>query len=132
MERVFVDTSAWIAYANLRDGEHELVVGPIGEWMGRLVTSNFVFGETVTYFMSSVRHDAAVAIGAWLLEPLHVSLLRVSADDEAAAWALLKERPDKRYSYTDGTSFVIMRRLGLRKAIALDDDFRREGFEVLP
>ncbi|MFT3773889.1 MAG: hypothetical protein QM820_51630 [Minicystis sp.] len=41
-------------------------------------------------------------------------------------------RPDKRYSFTDCTSFVLMRRLGLRTAVSLDDDFRQEGFEVLP
>ena len=38
----------------------------------------------------------------------------------------------KTYSYTDCTSFVVMRRLGLHTAIALDADFQREGFALLP
>ena len=41
-------------------------------------------------------------------------------------------RPDQAYSYTDCTSFVSMRRLRLDRAAALDQDFRREGFAVVP
>ncbi len=29
-------------------------------------------------------------------------------------------------------SFILMRRLGLQRAISLDADFEREGFELLP
>jgi len=36
------------------------------------------------------------------------------------------------FAYTDCTSFVLMRRLGLRLAIALDADFQKEGFSILP
>jgi predicted nucleic acid-binding protein len=36
------------------------------------------------------------------------------------------------YSYTDCTSFVLMRRLRIQQAIALDADFQREGFLLLP
>jgi uncharacterized protein len=67
-----------------------------------------------------------------LLDPIVVDLLRLTPDDEHRAWTLFLERPDKTYSYTDGTSFVLMRRLRLQQAIALDADFRREGFLLLP
>jgi len=33
---------------------------------------------------------------------------------------------------TDCTSFVVMRRLGLTVAVAVDDDFRQEGLRTLP
>ena len=61
-----------------------------------------------------------------------VDLVRVTADDERDAWGLFEARPDKQYSYTDCTSFALMRRLGVDTAIALDDDFAREGFATLP
>ena len=56
----------------------------------------------------------------------------MTAADELAAWKLFLDRPDKRYSFTDCTSFALMRRLGIEVALALDDHFRQEGFEVLP
>ncbi len=40
--------------------------------------------------------------------------------------------PHRRYSFTDCTSFVLLRRLGLDRVAALDEDFRREGFELVP
>jgi predicted nucleic acid-binding protein len=58
--------------------------------------------------------------------------MRVTISDEKAAWALFLARPDKLYSFTDCTSFVVMRRLGISEAVAVDADFRREGFDSIP
>lgn len=66
------------------------------------------------------------------LDSDEVELLRVTADDERSAWQLFLGRPDKKYSFTDCTSFVVMRRLGITTAAALDDDFVREGFRIVP
>jgi predicted nucleic acid-binding protein len=44
----------------------------------------------------------------------------------------LQERPDKDYTFTDCTSFVLMRRLKLSKTLSLDEHFAQEGFEMLP
>jgi predicted nucleic acid-binding protein len=58
--------------------------------------------------------------------------VRITSDDELAAWELFDARADKEYSFTDCTSFVLMRRLGISTALAADDDFVQEGFEVVP
>ena len=39
---------------------------------------------------------------------------------------------DQMYSFTDCTSFVLMRRLTIARAVALADDFRREGCVSVP
>lgn len=131
MERAFVDTSAWIAFVDRDAGEHEAVRKTISMLQGRIVTSNFVFDETATHCRRDLGHRVAVACGERLRGRL-VDLVRVTAQDEDAAWMLFVERGDKEYSFTDCTSFVLMRRLGIFRAIALDQDFAREGFEVLP
>ena len=61
-----------------------------------------------------------------------VQLVRGTAGDEQQAWKLFQARSDKDYSYTDCVSFVMMQRLGVTTAAALDEDFSREGFEALP
>lgn len=43
------------------------------------------------------------------------------------SWSLFLARPDKTYSYTDCISFVLMRRLGLHRALALDADFQQKS-----
>ena len=132
MEGIFVDTSAWVAHANRADPDHQRVRQALGSFRGRRTTSNFVFDETVTFCRYRFGHHVAVRIGTALLDPKMVALIRLTASDERQAWDLMSARPDQEYSFTDCTSFVLMRRLGIRTAAALDRDFRKEGFAVVP
>ena len=45
-----------------------------------------------------------------------------------AAFAMFKSRLDKRWSFVDCTSFVIMRELGITDALTYDEDFRQAGY----
>jgi predicted nucleic acid-binding protein len=132
VDRLFVDTSAWFAYFNRSDPDHRAVVELLDGFAGRLLTSNHVFDEVVTLCLYRLGHRAAVAVGEALLDPEVVDLLRLTEREELAAFELLRARPDKSYSLTDCSSFILMRRLRLPRAAALDEDFAREGFEALP
>ncbi|OGA45737.1 MAG: hypothetical protein A3F74_08265 [Betaproteobacteria bacterium RIFCSPLOWO2_12_FULL_62_58] len=132
MQRLFVDTSAWFAFVNRADPDHKVVAALLDAFKGRLVASNFVFDETVTLCLYRLGHAAAELVGQALRDSSQVDLVRVTPGDETAAWQLFRERADKQYSFTDCTSFVLMRRLDLKTAAALDDDFAGEGFEQLP
>ena len=132
MQRLFVDTSGWFAYANRRDRHHAAVRRVIETFDGRLVTSTFVLDETVSLCRYRLGHIVAVKVGAVLFDPETLDLVRMTAEDERAGWELFCNRPDQRYSFTDCTSFVLMRRLDLSTVLALDADFAVEGFEVLP
>jgi len=132
MERAFVDTSAWFAYANRHDPDHTRIRHVLRTFQGRLITSNFIFDETVTLCLYRLGYPVAAKVGEVLLDPTVVAMLRITSEDEQNAWALWLARPDKTYSYTDCTSFVLMRRLGLQRAIAIDTDFQREGFLLFP
>ncbi|HLF39753.1 MAG: PIN domain-containing protein [Betaproteobacteria bacterium] len=132
MQRLFVDTSAWFAFTNRADPDHKAVAALLDAFKGRLVTSNFVFDETVTLCLYRLGHAAAERVGQVLRDSNQVDLVRVAPEDETAAWQLFRERADKQYSFTDCASFALMRRLDLKTAAALDDDFAGEGFEQLP
>ena len=132
MQRLFVDTSAWFAFANSGDPDHETVAELLAAFKGRLVSSNFVFDETVTLCLYRLGHDAAERVGQALRDGDQVDIVRVAPEDEAGAWQLFRERRDKQYSFTDCTAFALMQRLNLKTAAALDDDFAGEGFEQLP
>ncbi len=130
--RLFVDTSAWFALANRRDPDHRAAREVLANFRGRLVTSNFIFDETVTLCLYRLGRDAALRVGDELRSGALADVVRTTTDDETRAWKLFSGRADKDYSFTDCVSFVIMRRLEITKAAAFDDDFRREGFSVLP
>ncbi|HZD53102.1 MAG TPA: PIN domain-containing protein [Woeseiaceae bacterium] len=132
MERLFVDTSAWFAYANRKDLDHAAVRDVFRGFDGRITTSNFIFDETLSLCRYRLGHAAAGKIGSALLDSEAVDLIRITPEDEQAAWALFCQRPDQRYSFTDCTSCALMRRLGIGTVLALDDDFRIEGLQVVP
>ncbi|MFA5139450.1 MAG: PIN domain-containing protein, partial [Elusimicrobiota bacterium] len=98
MKRVFVDTSAWIAYVKRDDPDHEAVCGAVRRWEGRLLTSNFVFDETVTFLRARMGHAVAQRVGEAMRS---MGLVRISGEDEEDAWAWFKQHRDKGYSYTD-------------------------------
>lgn len=132
MEPIFVDTGAWYAYINAKDPDHFKVREFLDSFEEKLVTSSYIFDEIITLVLARLGHQKAVKVGEVLLNPKVVELVRVGAADEWSAWQLFQQRSDKMYSFTDCTSFVLMRRLKLAKALTLDEHFAQEGFEVVP
>lgn len=96
-----------------------------------LATTNLVAGET--YTLMRTRLGAAAALR--FLEAIRTSpttrRVSVTAEWEIAAEELLARYADQDFSYVDATSFVAMRRLGLRQAFAFDHHFVVAGFKLL-
>lgn len=132
MRRVFVDSSGWHAFADADDPAHEETLRALEPWEGRLVTTDYVFDETVTLAQRRLGQAQAVRIGETLLEPAVVELVHLLAEDFDDAWTLLRKAKDKGWSFTDCSSFAVMRRLRLSTAVTVDRHFRQAGFETLP
>lgn len=124
---IFVDTSALFALADRTDRLHIQAVQFFELNERLLVTSNFVVYETITLVRMRLGHEPAVKVGEMLLEQGVVPLIRVIATDQRKAWQMFKRYSDKQFSFVDCTSFVLMRRLGIRAAFAFDRDFRQMG-----
>jgi predicted nucleic acid-binding protein len=73
-------------------------------------------------------HRDAVKAGNFLLESNIVKIIWLDTDLKFEAWEYFKEHRDKRYSFTDCTSFVLMKKMGIRHYIAFDERFRQAGF----
>ena len=132
MNRVFVDTSGWYAYAREDDPAHAGAREALERWEGRLVTTDYVFDETVTLARARLGAVAATKIGDALLDSEVVELIRLLPEDFEDAWDLFKKGKDKKWSFTDCASFAVMRRLRLRIAVATDRHFLQAGFDALP
>jgi uncharacterized protein len=136
VKRVFVDTSAFFAHVVAEDHFHPRAV-PLflqavrTNW--ELVTTNSVVSEAYTLFRRHARNGRALALG--FLDHIEAgvcSIVRIEADDEKRAIAILRDHDDKLYSFCDALSFVVMERLGIQEAIAFDRDFRSYGrFTIL-
>ncbi len=99
----------------------------------RLPVSGFVTSdyETATLIRLADSHGRAVEFLDSVLSSKIIKLVYVNAEAFASAVALFKERRDKAWSFTDCTSFSIMRALGIRDCFAFDRNFEEAGFSSL-
>lgn len=129
---IFVDTSFWVAFRNRRDAHHEeaaVLLRRIGN--EHLVTSNHVRGEAWTWFRRRVGHSSAVGFLDELARSERVKVVHVDPELERRAIAWLRRRDEREYSFVDATSFVLMRAMRIRAALAFDGDFTAAGFREL-
>lgn len=139
MVPVFVDTSIWYAAAAEGDAHSEVARSLLAEHAGTLVTSDLVLAELWNLVNARVDHHTANR----LVSSIAAGVARVectTGEDLEAAAGVQSAFPDQAFSLTDRTSWVLMERLGITDALALDADFRiyrygpqrRRAFAVRP
>jgi predicted nucleic acid-binding protein len=141
VRRLFVDTWAWLVLANDRDPAFGSVsrlrasaAGQAGAW----VTTDHVLDETMTRLFASTRFPEARRFTEGIFEASRRELLdieHVTPERFSRAWRLRLRCHDKpRISFTDLTSFVVMRELGLQHVLTGDSYFEQigMGFVRLP
>lgn len=133
-ERLFVDTWGWLVLANDRDPAFRSVAGIRAAALdvrGAWVTTDYVLDETMTRLFAATPFARAKAFIGGIFEASRQGLLdieHVTPDRFSAAWRLRVRHRDKpRISFTDLTSFVVMRELGLRSALTGDSHFEQVG-----
>ena len=128
----FVDTSFWFSLQDRLDQRHaEAAALAATQVRERLLTSNHVVGETWTLIRRRLRHAAAVGFLDRLGALANLEVVFVDETLEAEAWAWLRRREEREYSFVDAASFATMRRHRIREALAFDGDFASAGFVEL-
>jgi len=132
--KVFVDTVAWIALLNISDGLHtpaQQIINDLRQQNVRLVTTEFVLIEVADALSApAVRaHTVAFINGLRQLAILHI--VPASSSLLADGWTLYSQRPDKAWSLTDCTSFVVMTHEHMTRAFTSDHHFEQAGFVKL-
>ena len=135
MKGLFVDTAGWVACTDAADPAHNQAAAARDTWLqegGVLITTDYVADETLT--LLRVRLGLGTAEAWWQqvdgsprVRWEYVDLARA---DKARGF-FFRYR-DKEFSFTDCTSFVVMRDLKLREVLTTDHHFAQAGFVTLP
>ena len=130
-----MDTAGWMACADGADPAHREAVAARDAWLergGLFITSDYVADETLTLLRIRLGIDAAEN---WWRQVDGSSRLRWEyvnpARAEKAREFFFRYR-DKDFSFTDCTSFILMRELKLREVLTTDRHFLQAGFGVKP
>ncbi len=135
---LFIDTSAFLALANDRDNFYkaarrfmmDLQKGKFRPT--RLITSDYIIDETLTRIRFKVGHTQAVSWGRNIHSSKIIELQRIDETVYEEALAIFEKYNDKQLSFTDCTSFALMKSMGIDDVFTFDEDFRKMGFNIMP
>ena len=134
--KLFVDTGAFIALTVGDDENHPAAAAfyrDAKEKGARFLTTNLVLCETMNYLRARVSHQVAVLFWESLKKSGSLKFITVTPSKEEGAFTIFKQYADKGFSFTDCTSFAVMKALRLKKAFAFDKHFEQfEGITRLP
>jgi len=121
--------------ADRKDPLNADAVGVRDEWLrqgGFLLTSDYVIDETLTLIRMRLGIDASETWWDQVSDSprLKVEWINPERAEKARRW-FFRWR-DKSFSFTDCTSFVVMREFRLKKALTGDKHFVEAGFNIVP
>ena len=131
---IFIDTSAWIAIQDRSDENYRKAMAYKDELFKskkRMVTTNYVLDETYTLLLFDVGYRPTVRFKNQLDELIStgiVVLFHITPAIEREAWKVFEQfNQDKRWSFTDCTSKVVMDKIGILEVFAFDKHFVQMG-----
>ncbi len=131
---IFIDSGPLRALNNTRDQYFsvarqryaQLVNDPV-----KLVITDYVIDEVYTGLLAdsgyrtAMNFDSVLRLGKWTIE--RVSSVRFAKTQEV----FRRFNKDKEWSFTDCTSYVVMKELKITQIFTFDDNFKQVGFKVL-
>ena len=130
-QKVFIDTGAWIALAVTRDPLHDRAKSTwerLGRVGARLYSSVPVSIETFTYLDRRGSRELALAWRESLRTVVRFQVLGCSTAELDDSWRYFDRKEFHKLSLVDATSFILMKKHGIRVAFAFDTHFATAGF----
>jgi hypothetical protein len=131
MKDVFADTWYFVALLGQDTVAQRRAIDATANRRDRLITSWWVLVELANFLSTPGRRPAFLATLDRLRGDPNVTIVPAEQFLLDQAVALYAQRPDKSWSLTDCTSFVIMRQHGLVEALTADHHFDQAGFHAL-
>lgn len=136
MSSIFIDTGAWYALEVEDDKNHKEAISFRDELRkcthGSLATSDYILDEAITLLRMRKGIGPAVSFAEKVYQNKSLHLVWIDHTIFHEAERIMKENGTKKSSFTDCTSFAIMRQLKVDKAFSFDGNFAEAGFVKLP
>jgi predicted nucleic acid-binding protein len=130
----FVDTSALYALIDRKDSHHAAMAERVRRLLiggRRLVTTDYVVCESVNLANARAGHRVGTRILDLIEHSVALRVEWISSLRFESTKAFYRRHSDHRYSFTDCTSFIVMRELRISDALTTDEHFAEAGFDIL-
>lgn len=131
---VFADTSALYALIDRRDANHTAAVAAVGRLVrtGRLmVTTDYVVAESLNLANARGGKTVAHRVLDLVEQSEGIRVEWIGVERFARSKAFFRKHADHDYSFTDCTSFIVMKEERLQEALTTDAHFIQAGFKTL-
>jgi predicted nucleic acid-binding protein len=132
--KVFFDTWGWLAIAHRDDRRHVEATAFYRDFIvagGLPVTSDYILDETITLLRSRTSPAGTEQFIEGILAAhrnTRVKIERINEEQWSAAWKMSRKFADKTdISFTDFTSFIIMKELRIVDALTADRHYELVG-----
>ena len=135
MNKIFADTSYWVALIDPKDKWHSKAINLSQSLAGlKLITTDEVLSEVLTFFSGygpHIRKSVAEIVFGALTNETYIEVVGQSRESFLSGLALYEKRLDKSYSLADCISMQLMRAEGISEVLTNDKHFSQEGFTTL-
>jgi uncharacterized protein len=131
---IFVDTSGLYALIEKKDAHHIAardVVAKLARAGKILVVTDYILAETVNLANERSGPHVAVRVLDLVEQSVGIRIEWIVPGRFDATKKFYRKHADHAYSFTDCSSFIVMRELRLREALTTDSHFSAAGFEAL-
>jgi predicted nucleic acid-binding protein len=130
---ILVDTGAWFASVVPSDPDYATA----SDWLRKntepLMTTDYIVDETLTLLRARGEELRALRMGEEFFNGTLATIYHLTEADIRLAWETFRSYSDKKWSFTDCASKVVIDKLNLKYAFAFDHHFRQFGtVNVLP
>ena len=137
---IFVDTGAWYASEVEDDENHSQARKFVKNELasnkyGVLVTSDYILDETLTLLRSRRGVKAALNFIGKVRKSDSLQIVWIGReifDSAVEEFSKFDDARQQTFSFTDFTSFSIMKDLSITNVFTFDDHFEKKGFNMLP
>ncbi len=133
-----MDTSGFKAIYDERDDYHQEARGFMNQLSSRkiqtrgLLTSDYILDETLTLLRFGAGHSEASIFARAITDSKAFRTVHVGEEGFSRSLVLFLRSKDKQWSFTDCSSFVLMKNYGVSTAFSFDPHFQQAGYAMLP
>ena len=121
---IFIDSSAFISYFVSNDINNSKVQDLFNELIEEdLVTSSDVVIETLNWLARKTNKKIVIELGEVLFKEEIARIIQTEKNDKSFALEIIKKYSDHNLSFTDAISFVVIKKLKIKRVFSLDKDF---------
>jgi hypothetical protein len=133
---IFIDTSAWYAVEVEDDINHKAACKFLAQIAsgkyGVVITTDYIIDETLTLLRSRRGLNSALDFIDKIRKSKSIRVFWINEDLFEKALQTFQSSGSKTWSFTDCTSFALMRELIVSEAFSFDMHFREAGAQALP